>query len=106
MFEVDDLVVIMSAMNRTGFDFVGRFVGMTNDCIYLKNPLVIDYGEGSTIRQLAPLHMPMGMVKIPGKDSVLAMPMDGVGYAFTAPEGLLPERYAAFFTVSKLADME
>lgn len=104
MYDNGELVIVMSAMNRTGFDFVGKFAGVADNCILLENALVIDYGEGYKLQRLAPLHLPAGAVDILEGESVLAYPLDGVGYAVSAKKGWIRDRYEEFFRLGKLVN--
>lgn len=75
-----DLVIAMSAMNRTGFDFVGQYEGFENGCLVLANPLVMDYDERRVLKRLAPLHLPFGTVDITDQKNILAIPLEGLAY--------------------------
>lgn len=80
------LVMAMSAMNRTGFDFVGRYEGYENGCLLLANSLVMDYDENRVLKRLAPLHLPFGTVDIVGQKNILAIPREGLAYYVAIPE--------------------
>ncbi len=80
-----DLVMAMSAMNRTGFDFVGRYEGLENGCLLLANPLVMEYDDKRVLQRLAPLHLPFGTVDITGQKNILAVPLEGLAYFVSIP---------------------
>lgn len=80
------LVVAMSAMNRSAFDFIGKYMGFENGCLILENPLVLDYDDGRVLKRLAPLHLPYGMVDIIKQKNVLSLPLDSMAYYVALPE--------------------
>lgn len=93
------LVIAMSAMNRTGFDFVGKYIAVENGCLLLKNPLALDYGEDRVLKRLAPLHVPSGTVDESG-ENILALPLEGLAYYLAVPENggdWMHEEYARAF---------
>ncbi len=80
-----DLVIAMSAMNRTSFDFVGKYEGLENGCLLLANPLVMEYDDQRVLQRLAPLHLPFGTVDITGQKNILAIPLEGLAYFVSVP---------------------
>lgn len=80
-----DLIMAMSAMNRTGFDFVGKYEGMENGCLLLSNPLVMDFDDYKVLKRLAPLHLPFGTVDITDQKNTLAIPLEGLAYFVAVP---------------------
>lgn len=96
-----DLIMAMSAMNRTGFDFVGRYEDLENGCLVLANPLVMEYDDKRVLRRLAPLHLPFGTVDITSQKNILAIPLEGLAYFVAVPaEGSdwMHTEYAAVFS--------
>lgn len=99
------LVLVMSAYNRSSFDFVGRYAGEDDQSILLKNPLALDYdmadaGNATPLRGLRPLHLPSGLVDVLAGDTWVSIPREGVGHAVFLPEkgtDWVHETYAAFF---------
>lgn len=99
--EKGSLVIAMSAMNRSAFDFIGRYMGFEDGCLILENPLVLDYDDGRVVKRLAPLHLPYGMVEIVKQKNVLSLPLDSMAYYVSLPEkGLdwMHTEYERFFT--------
>lgn len=95
-----DLVIAMSAMNRSAFDFIGRFIGYENNCLMLANPLTLDYEDNRVLRRLAPLHLPLGMADVAGSRSIIGLPLDSIAYFVGLPkEGSdwMHREYDAFF---------
>ena len=100
-FERGDLVVAMSAMNRAGFDFVGRYAGIEDGCLALENPLVLEYDEKRVLQRLAPLHLPFGTVDTVGQRNVLGLPLEGIAYFVAVPaqgRDWMHQEYEAVFS--------
>ena len=97
-----DLCIAMSAMNRTGFDFVGKYVGEDDTKYILEKPLVLNYAdENHTLQNLLPLHLPLGVVDVLGQRTTLDLPKAGIAYCVGVPENgsddWLHEEYRKFF---------
>lgn len=80
-----DLVMAMSAMNRTGFDFVGRYEGLEDGCLFLANPLVMEFDDKRLLQRLVPLHLPFGTVDVVSRKNILAVPLEGLAYFVSVP---------------------
>lgn len=90
------LIIAMSAMNRSAFDFIGKYLGFENGCLILENPLVLDYDDGRVLKRLAPLHLPYGMVEINRQRNVLSLPLDSMAYYVALPEDGLDWMHAEY----------
>lgn len=80
------LCIVMSAMNRTGFDFVGELVSQDENGITLRNPLVMDYNDNRQLESLAPLHLPNGTVDVLTTETRIVIPREGVAYMVVLPD--------------------
>ena len=95
---------VMSAMNKTGFDFFGEIVEATEKIIKLRNPLDMQYSDESMFIGLAPLHLPLGCIDVTRTDNCICLPLDGVSYYVEFEEGDSDEyapivkMYKDFFT--------
>ena len=85
-FGKGDLIIAMSAMNRSAFDFVGKYLGFENGCLILENPLTLEYDENRVLKKLGPIHLPYGTVDIISQRNVMALPLESIAYYVGLPE--------------------
>ena len=99
--DASNLCIVFSAMNRTGFDFVGKFNKETDNEITLDDPLVLNYeDEQHTLRNLMAAHLPFGIVDVQENHSYITIPKAGVAYIVHFPEDAddwLHNTYKMFF---------
>ena len=101
-----ELCIVMSAMNRTGFDFVGELETSNADGIVLRNPLVLNYDENRRLVSLIPAHLPNGVVDVLGGTTLLAIPMAGIAYCVTMKDETddwIHREYKKFFEAKEAA---
>ena len=72
---------VMSAMNKTGFDFFGELAGQTATGIVLRNPVVLQYNDDRMFSGLAPMHLPLGCIDMTKISSEITLPLDGIAYS-------------------------
>lgn len=92
------LVIVMSALHRTGFDFVGELVDEDDTTVVLRNPLVLYYEEDRTVSRVAYLHLPLGITN-PLKPANMHYPKDAMAYFVVVDEKDHPigKMYRDFF---------
>lgn len=98
--------LVMSGMNRTGFDFFGRYVGEENGCVILGDPLVLDYSPERELLRLYPMHVPLGCLNVLEKGCTMAMPLEGVAYVIRLQqhsEADIIRMYEDFFAQEEMA---
>ncbi len=98
VFVPGKLVLAMSSMQRSSFDFVGSYVDEDAQFFYLANPLVLDYSEERSLLRLAPLHLPIGCVDVQA-GNLLAIPKEALAYAvqLNSSDDWLATEYGKFF---------
>jgi len=93
----------MSAMNRTGFDFVGELVSTGPDWVVLKNALAIEFTEERTVCNLMPFYLPAGSTDMQKGCTELRIPQEGIAYVVTLGDDTdspILQQYRAFFEAS------
>lgn len=83
--EKGKIVICMSSMGRTSFDFVGRIADFTNEYIKLVDALALVYNDMRRLESLAPLHLPLGSVDVMS-GSALYLPREGIAYIVELPK--------------------